>query len=451
MSNRVARLDAFYSGEIILFMILGFEEMIVRCVNDEGKVHIREAVRCYETGAYRAAIVSAYVAVCFDLIAKLRGLAVDGDQVALALVTKLDQLQEQQRNGNSQAIGGLLEFERNLLEDFRDKFDFFGHQEFEELSRLRADRNRCAHPTFFHGALPYSPPAELARLHIRSALSYVLSQPARQGKAALDSLRTVVLSPFFPKELDDAVVRLRGTEIGNARDPLVRAFVDDLAFGWPDGTNPYHKNENALVAIEAAVELHRPIVVTRLIASAQKLAKSGVPDAVRFAAAISLRVQEVGEKVDDATQVVLRTWLQLYTSDDKGLAIKLALKLGWWRASALVALDTLTADQMVGMTEPSPEMITRAAQIYAAATNWNEANTLAASVAIPLADRYSPADINLIFDASHNGADLRGSRGFREFIELLYDKNPITEADLEALLDQHNLTAYKRAAQVAAI
>ena len=39
-------------------MMLGFEEMIVRCVDEEAKVHIREAVRCYEAGAYRASIVS---------------------------------------------------------------------------------------------------------------------------------------------------------------------------------------------------------------------------------------------------------------------------------------------------------------------------------------------------------------------------------------------------------
>lgn len=431
-------------------MILGFEEMIVRCVEEDAKVHVREAVRCYETGAYRAAIVSAYVSVCFDLIAKLRGLAFDGDTVADTLVQKLDGLQEQQRNGNSQAISGLLEFERNLLEDFRDKFDFFGHQEFEELSRLRTDRNRCAHPTFFHGAQRYSPPAELARLHIRSALSHVLSQPARQGKAALANLRKVVVSQFFPKKLEDAIVRLRGTEISNARDPLVRAFVDDLAFGWPDATNPYHHNDNALVAIEAAVELHRPIALPRLIISIQKLAKSGTSDAVRFAAALSLRVQEAGEQIDEATQVVLRTWLENDTSDDKGLAVKLALRMAWWHDSALEVLHTLSADQLDGLTELPPEMITRAAQLYASATNWNEANTLAASVAIPFADRYSPADINTVLEASQNGADLRGSHGFNEFIQLLYANNPITDADLEALLDQNQLKAYKRAPQVVA-
>lgn len=429
-------------------MILGFEEMIVRCVNDDAKIHIREAVRCYEAGAYRAAIVAAHVAVCFDLIAKLRGLAAGGDQVAVALVTKLDALQEQQRKGNLQAIGGLLEIERNLLEVFRDQLDFFGHQEFEELSRLRADRNRCAHPTFSHETLPYAPAAELARLHIRSALSYVLSQQARQGKAALASLRATIISPYFPKVLNDAVARLRGAEIGTARETLVRAFIDDLAFGWPDKTHPYYGNGNVLLALEAVAELHRPIAVPRVVTAIQKLAKTGEVGAVRFAGAAAVRIREAGEQVDDATKVVLQAWLLQETEDFKGTAVKHALQIGWWRENAIQALATLTPKQITEVKQPPAEMITRAAQIYTTATTWDQANALASSVANPLADRFSPRDIAIVLNASNNGADFRGSHGFREFISLLYDKNPISTADLEALLDKHHLDAYKRAAQV---
>ena len=431
-------------------MMLGFEEMITRCVDEEAKIHVREAVRCYDSGAYRAAIVSAHVAVCFDLIAKLRGLASGGDPAAVTLVTKLDNLQEQQRSGNQQAIKGLLEIERNLLEDFRDKFDFFGHQEFEELGRLRADRNRCAHPTFSHDALPYTPAAGLARLHIRSALTYVLSQPAKQGKAALASLRATIVSPYFPIVLNDAVARLRGTEIGTARDALVRAFVDDLAFGWPDAGHPYHAHAHVLVALEATVELHRPIAVPRIVRAIDKLAKIGSPDAVRFAGALALRVQEAGELVDDATKAVLRIWLVQEASENKGRAVERALQIVWWRDNALQALTTLEAEQVSGVIDPSPEIVARAAQLYAAATNWTEANKLATDVANPLADRFSPADIAFVFERSRDGADLIGSHGFREFIRLLYDKNPLPVADLETLLDEHDLEQYKRVVQIEA-
>ena len=432
-------------------MILGFEEMVSRCVDDEAKVHIREAVRCYEAGAYRAAIVSAHVSVCFDLIAKLRSLASGGDQAAGGLVAKLDSLQKQQSVGNPSAIKGLLEMERHLLEEFRDNFDFFGSQEFEELSRLRADRNRCAHPTFSHNTLPYAPAAELARLHIRSALIYVLSQPPKQGKAALASLRAVIVSPYFPTIIEDAVERLRGSEIGTAREVLIRAFIDDLAFGWPDPASPYNNNSNVPLALEAIIELHRSIAVPRLVIALQKLAKSGVADAVRFAGAIAVRIPEVSEQVDDATKVVLKTWLLQEASENKGRAIKGALQVGWWRDNALQALATINAEQLRAVNAPPPEMVAHAAQLYGTARNWYDANKLAEEVINPWADRFLPADVEHVFERSQNGADLTGSHGFREFIRLLYDKNSILNDDLEVLLDAHGLGLYKEADQIAGV
>jgi hypothetical protein len=42
--------------------------------------YLREAVDCYNAGLYRAAIVTTWVAVVFDLIEKIRELALSGDQ-----------------------------------------------------------------------------------------------------------------------------------------------------------------------------------------------------------------------------------------------------------------------------------------------------------------------------------------------------------------------------------
>lgn len=262
------------------------------------------------------------------------------------------------------------------------------------------------------------------------------------------SLRGVVTSPYFPTVLNEAVQRLRGSEIGAARDPLVRGFVDDLAFGWPDPTHAYHNHANVLIALEAVVELHRPIAVGRIITAIEKLAKTGQPDPVRFGGALSLRVREAGEHVDDATKAILRIWLVGETSANKGRAVKRAMEINWWRESALEAMDTLTADQISVVTDPPVEMVSKAAELYAGAKNWDEANLLASKIANPLADRFSREDIITVLDASHNGADLRGSHGFREYIDLLYDKNIIEDAQLEELLDEHNLAAYKRADQV---
>jgi pheromone shutdown protein TraB len=50
----------------------------------------QEAVTAYQAGAYRAAILSIWVAVCADIISKLKELATGGDAAALAEVKSLE-------------------------------------------------------------------------------------------------------------------------------------------------------------------------------------------------------------------------------------------------------------------------------------------------------------------------------------------------------------------------
>ena len=45
------------------------EELVLHCDSEESKEHIKEAILCYKAGAYRAAIVTTWVAVVFNLIA----------------------------------------------------------------------------------------------------------------------------------------------------------------------------------------------------------------------------------------------------------------------------------------------------------------------------------------------------------------------------------------------
>ncbi|AKI00640.1 hypothetical protein IMCC20628_01934 [Hoeflea sp. IMCC20628] len=99
-------------------MLASLDELATECVDETARAQIREAINCYQGGAFRAAIVAAYVAVCFDLIQKLRMLAASGDGEAKQAVERLEKLQDQNDRNNHQAISGLLEFERGLLETF---------------------------------------------------------------------------------------------------------------------------------------------------------------------------------------------------------------------------------------------------------------------------------------------------------------------------------------------
>lgn len=426
-------------------MLAGFDELTLSCSDEASRDHIREAIRCYESGAYRSAIVATYISVCFDLIEKIRILSAAGDGNATNLLSDLTELQTQRDNGNLKAIPGLLQFERTLLEEFRDKFDFFGVNEFDDLARLREDRNRCAHPTFFKSNLPYAPSAELARLHIRNALIHVLTQEPRQGKAALANLEAVVLSAHFPGDVSAAVLRLKGAGLSNARDALTRGFIDALMFGLPDSSSPYYSKQPAMIALEAAIEINRPVALPRAIADVSKLLLRTEPDAIKVGASVALLITEIGEDLDEVSKGVIRTWIQKEDSEYLGNVIKRALKMPWCKDDAIARIPTLTAAQIGNLKgEVPPEIVSRAAELYASASNWIDANNLASTCALPFADRFSTDDLKIVFgNASGGKADLLGSHGFKDLITSLYEKNPAGQAGIDALLDEHGLDYYK--------
>jgi hypothetical protein len=383
--------------------------------------------------------------VCFDLIDKLKALDAAGDAAAKQAVDDLQRYQRQLDGGNSQALPNLLNFERTLLEKFRDEFDFFGGNEFDELARLRDDRNRCAHPTFFKSEQPYSPSAELARLHIRNALILVLSQEPRQGKAALEEIRKAILSQYFPTKLEEAIERLKTLGISSARESLVRAIVDDIIFGLTDPMHPFQGKVPPYVALDALIELKRNVAAPRAATSVAKLLKSTSDDAIQIASVIVLRNRDVSDQLEKSVRSVVGTWIKKNSYPLQANAVRRALGVSWLRESALKRLGDLSADDFAKSEGALPdEMLDRAAELYCGAKNWDAANSLAPKVAIPFADQFLPKQIEYIFEkAQSGGADLQGSHGFKSLIGKLYDESPIGKAELDKLTEAYNLEFYR--------
>jgi hypothetical protein len=180
------------------------DELILRCRDDRARSLIAEAVSGYRANAFRSAVVATWVAVCFDLIEKLRELALAGDAAAEKQTERLEKIRA------SDDVSAALAFERDLLKLARD------------LQRLQEDRNRCAHPSLVDETSPYRPSAELVRAHIVSAVDHVLRHPPAQGKFALDRLLTQIDSEYFPTKKQGALEALRVGPLTKARESLVR-------------------------------------------------------------------------------------------------------------------------------------------------------------------------------------------------------------------------------------
>ncbi len=94
-------------------MSLGdLDELILTCRNEEGRGYIAEAVACYKAGAYRACIVSTWIAVVFDLLSKIRELALSGDAEAQLIVDDLNKWQPLIGKGDMTAIKRSLDLAR---------------------------------------------------------------------------------------------------------------------------------------------------------------------------------------------------------------------------------------------------------------------------------------------------------------------------------------------------
>ena len=81
-------------------MSLGdLDELVISCRTEEARSYVSEAVACYKAGAFRACIVAAWIAVVYDLLAKIKELALGGDLEAQRITAEVAELQPERKQG----------------------------------------------------------------------------------------------------------------------------------------------------------------------------------------------------------------------------------------------------------------------------------------------------------------------------------------------------------------
>ncbi len=179
-------------------------EDLVNAVRDnDSRRYLDEAVRAYQAGAFRAAIVATWIAVALDLVAKIRELAAIGEGAAAAYVDRLDQA----ISTSDRPL--LTKLEAELLDVTRDQLELIDAREMEELERLRRDRHVCAHPAFVGIDEVFAPTPELVRAHMATAVDAVLSEGPTPGKRAIARFEAEVTRDAFPETVDSLADYLR--------------------------------------------------------------------------------------------------------------------------------------------------------------------------------------------------------------------------------------------------
>jgi hypothetical protein len=198
---------------------IDLDELIVRCRDKQAKKFIQEAVACYRAGAFRSCIVSTWNAVVFDFLHKLRELELLGNGEASSLLEQFEKV------SSASKVKDLWQFELSIPDWALAKFELISPVEKSDIERLFEDRSRCAHPSMTSLEEPFEATAELARYHLRSAVTHLLQRPPVQGRSARERIFQDIKSDYFPTDPELATQYFQKSPLARARFSLIKDIV----------------------------------------------------------------------------------------------------------------------------------------------------------------------------------------------------------------------------------
>ena len=389
--------------------------------DNESRRLIGEAITAYRGGALRSAIVSTWIAVAYDVIAKARELAMQGEPAPQAFVKELDDAIDAHDKRKLQT------FEAELITKADSDLQLLAPHENEAFLRLKQDRNLCAHPAFVVEDELYQPSPELVRAHIVHALQYLLVHAPLQGKSAIARFGADLLSPSFPTTRKEISAFIRTRYLDRAKDVLVINLLKAIVSG-PFGS------EKA----RYASKIRTLALSLREIANA----KTQIYDSV-----MPEYVAQKFESVADDTLLRIcpflandpRIWDWLKESDLTRIK-RLLETVDVETLKACAAFDAIAirpvsetlfsrfdnfeeAVQISIIVEhPSKELVGRGIQIYAKAASFRHAEQLGQSVILQLAECFDSADVEAVLKTASDNVQIRNAHGTPDILERLFDK-----------------------------
>ncbi|MCP1489435.1 hypothetical protein J3D48_005748 [Pseudomonas fluorescens] len=412
------------------------DELVLKCRDEKAKSYIKEAVSCYRAGAFRSAIVSTWVAVAFDIIDKLKDLALAGDKPAEIQIAEFEKARV---NGD---ISLSLKFERELLKNARDQSELISHTEFTDLERLQQDRNRCAHPSMTIDGEIFNPSAELARMHIRSAVEHLLQHPAAQGKYALELLLAEVDSGYFPTELDKALVALKNSPMFRGRATLIRSFIVVLLKKFIRTEMSPKERERNLTALKAVEVMHKEVYDDTMANTLSGLIRGLEPVYLYRVWPLLTKLSDGWELLDIDVQQKVGAFVEdlpeaLFSTLDSLLNFP---PLSGF-ANKRIARADRTELALNLFSVPSKTVIDRVIELLGSSANFNQANAFS-GVVVPYIDFFTRDQIEETIKVSGGNDQVKYSRVIPGIIKKLYLNNKATSDEIDAWLKAATLDDY---------
>ncbi|PPD11553.1 hypothetical protein [Methylophilus sp.] len=414
------------------------DELVLKCRNQKAKDYIREAVACYKSGAFRSSIVSTWIAVSFDIIDKLKELSLSGDSEAEQQINDFDKAR---RIGD---IVNSLKFEREILAVCRDKLELISPVEFIDLERLQQDRNRCAHPSMSSDGEMFNPPAELARLHIRSAVDHLLKHPPAQGKYALDTLLTEINSEYFPTDLNKALIAFDSSPLKRARESLVRNLIIILLKKLINDVKDYKEAGRISTALNAIGNMHRECFSRTLTEKLSSIVR--ILDATKLGQVTPLLtgVQDSWSYFEPDIKQKLETYVENIPKD-KFDDIDYFISIEGLKRSAEKRIHSATREELkesffIIATE---QLGNRIIEIFSDSSSFDQANGFAQTV-IRYASDYNKDQIEKIIKAAGKNEQIKYSFEIGAVINALRKNKKVNDQEVDNWLHESNLERFSK-------
>ncbi len=417
------------------------DELIETILDQDSKRYIIEALNAYRGGAYRAAIISTWIAVFYDIISKLRALYNISDDVTrkeiekilyridnhenMEIINKTEKKSVEKETKNHRHKGKKKKsLESCILDEIqKEPFEFLTKIEYDDLERLRQDRHKCAHPAYNSESKLFQPTPELVRYHIINAIRHLLQYPPLQGKTALKRFKLELKQPIYSEKREDIIKFINTIFPQRLSDTAIKNLTTDLL----------HElliiNNSELIGKE-----DRLVLSLKVIAENYEKAFNEVRD--REITELNLRMVE-GDKlyrifrllqVDNTCwknlSETIRTKLKQIIKDKTAKKIKLEYKV-----FSLIKIEDLEEiivnsfddlnpkeqEDIIAETLPPPHLkfVDKAANLFIQVYNPSAATVIGNRILIPFADYFSVGQIK---DILLNG--VIGNENVRECDEL---------------------------------
>lgn len=402
--------------------LVDLDELILSCRDDKARTFIAEAAGCYRARAYRSSIVASWIAVVFDIIGKLNELELAGDKKAAEQLKAFEII----RAGGERKLVEALAFERNILTLAEVEFELLTPIEREELARLQADRNKCAHPSMQSQVEPFQPTAETARAHLRNAVEIMLSREPVQGKAALTRLFEEVKSDYFPDTIEEAFTHFRRGPLARAKDSLIRNFMVGLTKAYFFEKRPSQERRRMRAAVGAIIEMHRDRAEKVISANLAQLIRPMPDDKLWLIIAFTCKLPEVWSALDPAIQGKVTSYIAHAADADRMLrpASGAALDMPDLRSVALERIGNMSSSDFAAIVAEHPEEVfcDRAVKTFREIEDYRSAEDFGRTVILRLASCMNHSRIAAVIEAVKSNGQVYGAGDMQEILCEFFDR-----------------------------